>query len=125
MKKRRGDCEARAKGKWACGSKLTAMGMTVEQRKHPDDAGGSGNRQPQRKRHRQTERENRDKDHGFDKRKAYTGDGRHKPDHHHPNEGQGESPDRTPAKSRGPQTDGNHCKDVIETENRMGQTGGE
>ena len=125
MKKRRRNRETCTEGKCSRGSKLTAMRMTVEQRKHPDNASGGGNRQTQRKRHRQTERENRDKDHGFDKRKSYTGDGRHKPYHHYANEGQGESPDRTPAKSRGPQTDCNHCKDMIKAKNRMRQTGGE
>ncbi len=124
MKERRGNREACTEGKRTRRPKFIAMGMTVKQGKHPHDASSSGHRQPQRKRHRETERENRDEDHGFDKRKRQTGDGRHKPDHHHANEGQGESPDRTPAKNRGPQTDCNHCKNMIEAENRMRQAGG-
>lgn len=55
MKKRRRNRETCTEGKCSRGSKFTAMRMTVEQRKHPDNASGGGNRQTQRKRHRQTE----------------------------------------------------------------------
>lgn len=95
------------------------MGRAMEERENRNQRGWKNHRKTHSESNRQPEQKDRERNPGFQKRRNDSRDSERPPREHRSHKRCGHDPDRTPAELRGPEPDSQHCKEMIDSRERM------